>query len=154
MCLEVILESARKRNKKGPNLPARFISTRMYIWRSFYRAHENATKKAQICRPDLFPRTCIFRCLYAKFLWQFLLISLLCSLCAWIIQIKIFFEFLWTYHALEAWEHSQACFVKKPLYVLSTCMAKCQLKIPPSNFMTLLCIKNYVHPVILNWSQE
>ena len=78
--LEVILESAQKRNKKGPN-----------------------------CLPDLFPRTCIFRCLYTKFLWQFLLISLLCSLRAWIIQIKIFFEFLRTYHALEAWEHSQAC---------------------------------------------
>ena len=109
MCLEVILESASKGNKKGPNLPAWFISTHMYIWRSFYRAHENATKKAQICLPDLFPRTCIFRCLYTKFLWQFLLISLLCSLRAWIIQIKIFFEFLRTYRALEAWEHSQAC---------------------------------------------
>ena len=33
--LEVILYSARKRNKKGPNLPAQFISTRKYIWRSF-----------------------------------------------------------------------------------------------------------------------
>ena len=33
--LEVILESVRKSSKKGPNLPARFISTQKYIWRSF-----------------------------------------------------------------------------------------------------------------------
>ena len=31
--LEVILESVRKSNKKGPNLPARFIFTRMYVWK-------------------------------------------------------------------------------------------------------------------------
>ena len=33
--LEVILESVRKSNKKGPNLPARFISTQKYILTSF-----------------------------------------------------------------------------------------------------------------------
>ena len=31
--LEVILESVRKSNKKGPNLPARFIFPRMYVWK-------------------------------------------------------------------------------------------------------------------------
>ena len=30
---DILLESVRKSNKKGPNLPARFIFTRMYVWK-------------------------------------------------------------------------------------------------------------------------
>ena len=40
-------------------MPARFISTRMYVREQFLRSHEMARKKAQIRRPDLFPRGCM-----------------------------------------------------------------------------------------------
>ena len=43
--------------KSVPNLPARFISTRMYMRKTFRT--KICQKVSRICRPDLFSRACI-----------------------------------------------------------------------------------------------
>merc|ERR1711963_1146590 len=61
VCQRTIFEIARNGTKKVPNTPARFISTRMYVREQFLRSHKMARKKAQIRRPDLFPRGCMWK---------------------------------------------------------------------------------------------
>ena len=51
---EEFLEIASNGTKKGPNTPARFISTRMYVREQILRSHEMAQKRPKYAGPIYF----------------------------------------------------------------------------------------------------
>ena len=54
VCQRTIFEIARNGTKKGPNTPAQFISTRIYVREQFLRSHEMAQKRPKYAGPIYF----------------------------------------------------------------------------------------------------